>query len=280
MVNVPQHICFPIAHMVDATSSQCVGWWRSSHLHTWCMQRKSWGGDDDCCFASCTHGRCYNSSHVGFWGWWRCLATCTHGRCVYQSGKGLLYFTDTILVDKVDNCTSSYNSFTNIEKGRMKVFFSVLPTSQSKIAKSELRHPVLEGFLHVGKNSESKKNVELPMILIWPMLPECKLPGVRNNAGTMFIHFILIDILYQMLQRVPILHDFSPFPLTSASTWRWRKFTSWLWYYCIILHRFSSWELAGYYLRRQGCTETGWSSATDGTCDFLSRFERDRVIEG
>ena len=35
-----------------------------------------------------------------------------------------------------------------------------------------------------------------------------------------------------MLERVPILHDFSALPLTSASTWRWRKFTSWLWYYC------------------------------------------------
>ncbi len=37
---------------------------------------------------------------------------------VSQSGKGLLYFTHTILLDKVDNCFSSYNSFTNIEKGR------------------------------------------------------------------------------------------------------------------------------------------------------------------
>ena len=38
--------------------------------------------------------------------------------CVYQSGKGVLYISDTILVDKVDNCTSSYNSFTNMEKVR------------------------------------------------------------------------------------------------------------------------------------------------------------------
>ena len=49
----------------------------------------------------------------------------------------------------------------------------------------------------------------------------------------MFIHLILIDIIYiYVLERVPILHDFSALPLTSASTWRWRKFTSWLWYYC------------------------------------------------
>ena len=51
---------------------------------------------------------------------WVCLLKL----CVYQSGKGLLYFTDTILVDKVDNCTSSYNSFTNIEKGREWIDFS------------------------------------------------------------------------------------------------------------------------------------------------------------
>ena len=55
-----------------------------------------------------------------------------------------------------------------------EVFFSVLPTSQSKIAKIA-PHPVLEGFLHVSKNSESKKTWEFAMILIWPMLPEMQI---------------------------------------------------------------------------------------------------------
>ena len=54
-----------------------------------------------------------------------------------------------------------------------EVFFSVLPTSQSK--KNWAPHPVLEGFLHVSKNSESKKTWELAMILIWPMLPEIQI---------------------------------------------------------------------------------------------------------
>ena len=50
-------------------------------------------------------------------------------------------------------------------------------------------HPVLEGFLHVSKNSESKKTWELAMIKFWydPCCPKCKLPGVTNNAGTFFI---------------------------------------------------------------------------------------------
>ena len=72
-----------------------------------------------------------------------------------------------------------------------------------------------------------------------------------------------------IIYMLPILHDFSPLPLTSASTWRWRKFTSWHWYYCT---RSLHWYWLDTYeenqcnntnvnLRRQGCTETGWSSA-------------------
>ena len=55
---------------------------------------------------------------------------------------------------------------------KLLFFFSVLPTSQSKIAKIELR---TQGFLHVSKNSESKKTWDLAMILIWPMLPEMQI---------------------------------------------------------------------------------------------------------
>ena len=52
----------------------------------------------------------------------------------------------TTLTKRKDECEWSF-------------FFSGLPTSQSKIAKIELRTQFWRVFLHVSKNSESKKNV-------------------------------------------------------------------------------------------------------------------------
>ena len=39
-------------------------------------------------------------------------------------------------------------------------------------------------------------------------------------------------IIYIYARKGTYFAWFFPLPLTSASTWRWRKFTSWHWYYC------------------------------------------------
>ena len=68
----------------------------------------------------------------------------------------------------------------------MKFFFLVLPTSQCKIAKIKPRTQFWRVFYTSIKMQKRKKRENYQWFWYDPCCPRCKLPGVLNNAGTMF----------------------------------------------------------------------------------------------
>ena len=69
---------------------------------------------------------------------------------------------------------------------RMKFFFLVVPTSQCKIAKIKPRTQFWRVFYTSIKSQKRKKRENYQWFWYDPCCPRCKLPGVLNNAGTMF----------------------------------------------------------------------------------------------
>ena len=62
----------------------------------------------------------------------------------------------------------------------------MLPTSQCKIAKIEFRNQFWMVFYTSVKTHNRKKRENYQWFWCDPFCPRCKLPGVPNNAGTLF----------------------------------------------------------------------------------------------
>ena len=90
---------------------------------------------------------------------------------------------------------------------RMKFFFLVVPTSQCKIAKIKPRTQFWRVFYTSIKIQKRKKRENYQWFWYDPCCPRCKLPGVLNNAGTMFFH---------QKKSIPPTPIWQPYPLESC----------------------------------------------------------------
>ena len=225
--------------------------WRFLHLRTCDMLRKSWGGlggwggDDDVSFTS-THVTCYSLD---------VSCACTHVTCYASHGEGwvggvgmmtfllLAHMLRTWRFLHLHTCDMLRKSWgglqlhvalqqpklveaartivpTTLTKGKHECewfFFSVLPTSQFKIAKIELRTQFWRVFYTSVKIQNRKKRGNKQWFWYDPCFPKCKLPGVTNNAGIQFAtaFFLVIRNILQLLMFTVFSAQFLP-----SNRWR------------------------------------------------------------